>query len=120
METNNLTFKQKLILAMTHAYINSQIFDSFTDEVAGRIKELAEKLSEGNEEEPLSKATIPLDAKLIDYGLHIRPLYHSGITTVGDLIQRTPHELLRLRNFGRRSLMQTEAFLGRHGLKLKG
>ena len=42
-----------------------------------------------------------------------------GITSVGELIQRTPDELLSAKNFGVTSLNEIRAKLGEHALKLR-
>lgn len=119
METN-LTFKQQLILTMTREFVSTQLFESFTDEVAGRIRQIADKLSEGLEESGQRPIGISLDAKLKDYGIRHRSLEYNNIDTVGDLVQRTPFELLKFRNFGKGSLLEVENFLDRYGLKLCG
>lgn len=41
-----------------------------------------------------------------------------GIEYVGDLVQRTGNELLKFRNFGRKSLEDVTKILGSHGLRL--
>jgi len=45
-------------------------------------------------------------------------LESEGITTVGDLVRRTPEELLEVRNFGDRSLREVEEKLAHLGLTL--
>jgi DNA-directed RNA polymerase subunit alpha len=42
-----------------------------------------------------------------------------GITTLGELVQRTPDELLSSRNFGVTSLNEVRAKLGEIGMKLR-
>jgi DNA-directed RNA polymerase alpha subunit len=41
-----------------------------------------------------------------------------GIRTVYDLVQKTPKDLLRVRNFGRKSLQEIEGVLASMGLRL--
>ena len=41
-----------------------------------------------------------------------------GIDTVGDLTLRTPEELLKLKNVGRKTVFEIQTELTRHGLKL--
>jgi DNA-directed RNA polymerase subunit alpha len=43
-----------------------------------------------------------------------------GINTLGDLINRTPDELLEVKNFGMTSLSEVRDKLGQYGLKLRG
>lgn len=45
-------------------------------------------------------------------------LKSAGINTVSELIQRTEPELLKTKNFGKRSLDEIKEVLSRHGLKL--
>ncbi|MEJ5227939.1 DNA-directed RNA polymerase subunit alpha [Thermodesulfovibrio sp.] len=45
-------------------------------------------------------------------------LKSAGINTVAELIQKTEPELLKTKNFGRRSLDEIKEVLARHGLKL--
>lgn len=42
-----------------------------------------------------------------------------GISTLGELVERTTHELLGLKNFGKTSLMEIRVKLRERGLKLK-
>lgn len=118
METRNLTFRQQLILAITKEFVVSQIFESFTDDVVDRIKQIADKLSEPCPENESHPGI--LDEKLKDFGIRNNHLFYNGIITFRDLIQKTPADLLRIRNFGRSSLTQVEDVLEHYGLKLKG
>lgn len=120
METNNLTFKQQLILMIAERSVSKYGTQELTDGNIARIREIADKLSEGFEDNAQLSIGISLDAKLRDYGIKHRSLQSNNIQTVGDLVQRTPFELLRLRNFGRGSLLEVEEFLNRYGLKLSG
>src|SRR5262249_34041153 len=43
-----------------------------------------------------------------------------GITSIGDLLQRTPDELLEVKNFGQTSLTEVRERLDQFGLKLRG
>lgn len=42
----------------------------------------------------------------------------AGIKTIGDLVQKTGHQLLRMRGFGRRSLAEIKEILAEKGLSL--
>jgi DNA-directed RNA polymerase alpha subunit len=46
-------------------------------------------------------------------------LKNAGFDTVAQVIQKTPAELLRVKNFGRKSLRLLESELRDHGLQLK-
>lgn len=46
-------------------------------------------------------------------------LLRAGIKTVGDLVQRTPEELLKIRNLGRKSLSEIQDKLSKLGLTLR-
>jgi DNA-directed RNA polymerase alpha subunit len=55
--------------------------------------------------------------------ISVRPfncLYNNGIRTLGDLVKMTPSELMRLDNFGRKSLKDVVSALAHYGLKLDG
>lgn len=119
METN-LTFKQQLIFMMAERSVYKYGLHELTDGTIKEIKYIADKLSEGFEESVQPPSTISLDAKLVNYGIKHRSLIYNDIETVGDLVRRTPYELLRLPNFGKGSLFQVEKFLERYNLKLKG
>lgn len=47
-------------------------------------------------------------------------LKRSQITRVGQILEKTPDELLQLRNFGQKSLQELRDKLGQHGLNLFG
>jgi DNA-directed RNA polymerase subunit alpha len=44
-------------------------------------------------------------------------LQKENIRTLGDLIQRTEDEMLKIENFGRKSLQEIEDFLAEHNLR---
>ena len=48
------------------------------------------------------------------------PLKRSQITRVGQILERTPEELLQLRNFGQKSLQELQDKLRQHDLSLPG
>lgn len=57
----------------------------------------------------------------LDLGIRIRKVINRmGINTLGELIQKTPDELLEQRNFGMTCLIELRTKLRELGLKLKG
>jgi DNA-directed RNA polymerase subunit alpha len=83
-------------------------------------------------EEPIEIGTRPtevfdvelerkLNMSLAELELSVRAtncLESEGITTVRDLVMRTPDELLEVRNFGETTLREVQAKLAEHGLSL--
>ncbi len=56
----------------------------------------------------------------IPWSLRTETVLHAeGITTLGELSQKTSQQLLELRNFGRKSLREVCDALAEHGLSLK-
>lgn len=77
---------------------------------------------EGASNEP-TKDNELLQTRLIDFsfpGMKRNILWFNDIRTIGDLVNRSPSELLSLRNFGRKSLSQVRDCLADHGLYLRG
>lgn len=59
---------------------------------------------------------------VVDLNMSVRSrkcMTRLGITTVGELVQRTPDELLSAKNFGVTSLNEIRAKLSEHGLRLR-
>lgn len=46
-------------------------------------------------------------------------LREEGLLTIGDVMQKTPSELLRIKNFGRRSLNEVRDMLENFGVGLQ-
>jgi DNA-directed RNA polymerase subunit alpha len=64
-----------------------------------------------------------LTTKLLDLDLTVRTtncFVAEGIKTLGDLVKCTYHDLLKMPNFGRKSLKEVRDMLKERGLKLKG
>lgn len=60
--------------------------------------------------------------KLADYDLSVRALYalkSNGITTIGELLELSESQLIRLNNFGRKSLNEIREFLSFNDTTLK-
>lgn len=112
-------FKNTIIFTLLEKFNRQHTFEELTDEVIERIKHMADTLCGNDEEvkEP-TKSELPLDTKLLDLNFRGPLIYH--VSTVGELIQHTPIQLLKIRNFGKKSLLEVENFLEKHNLKLKG
>lgn len=68
---------------------------------------------------PSTDLTRFLSQKLIDMDLSVRALNclrNAEVYTIGDLVQYNKKDLLRFRNFGKKSLNELEDFLKEHGL----
>lgn len=64
-----------------------------------------------------------LTTKLLDLDLTVRTsncFVAENIKTLGDLVKCTYHDLLKMPNFGRKSLKEVRDMLKERGLKLKG
>jgi len=64
-----------------------------------------------------------LDTRVEDMDFSVRTfncLRKAGVTTVGELIERTESDLMQIRNFGRKSLNEVKAKLKELGLSLTG
>lgn len=64
-----------------------------------------------------------LTTKLLDLDLTVRTtncFVAEGMQTLGDLVKCTYNDLLRMPNFGRKSLKEVRDMLKERGLKLKG
>lgn len=64
-----------------------------------------------------------LDRPISDLSLSVRArkcMVRLGLTTIGELVRRTPDDLLECKNFGVTSLNEVREKLTAHGLKLRG
>lgn len=118
METTNLTFEQQLILTLLDSFLKKSNVQSLEPVHIGQIKYLAKELSKGTE--PTNR--IHLNTKLRDCHLTVRVLNgltYNGIETVGDLIQHTKSDLLKMRMVGVRSYREILEFLLDNNLRLR-
>ena len=79
-----------------------------------------EKIIKG---ELLLPPSLILGTPLHELGLSHRPywiLKAVGIKTLGQLVQYSPHDLLKFRNFGRKSLAEVMYMLEQRGLEFLG
>ena len=80
------------------------------EEVIDKMKELGVEFSSGeDEEENASMPSGDIDEKIsiLDLGFELRTrncLWRAGIYTLGDLVSRTPEDMMKVRNLGRKSL----------------
>lgn len=73
-------------------------------------------------ENPEDERARLLDRSIEDLELSVRSfncLKRAGINTIGELVSRTPDDMIRVRNLGRKSLEEVEQKLGGLGLALK-
>lgn len=64
----------------------------------------------------------PLDVRVNELELNVRPanaLHNEGIETLRELVTKTEAELMRIPNFGRKSLHEIKEMLGEFGLELR-
>jgi DNA-directed RNA polymerase subunit alpha len=88
------------------------------------MKDQAEELAQQEEEQRAADAVAALEEKLDksieELELSVRSyncLEAAGIKTIRDLVQKTEGEMLRYRNFGRKSLNEIKAILKEMGLR---
>jgi DNA-directed RNA polymerase subunit alpha len=92
---------------------------------------LGQALEEGAKYDPRFRPQQPLTEQeqavlgkpVSDLNLSVRArkcMNKLSITTLGELIQRTPDELLEIKNFGQTSLSEVREKLEQYGLKLRG
>ncbi|TWT48280.1 DNA-directed RNA polymerase subunit alpha C-terminal domain-containing protein [Botrimarina hoheduenensis] len=92
--------------------------------------ELGQFAHQKREEEPLyspdsmsADERALMDRPISDLSLSVRArkcMVRLGLTTVGELLRRTPDDLLECKNFGVTSLNEVREKLTAHGLKLRG
>lgn len=119
MET--LTFKQQVKCMLLHKFLCEASINEITVEQLDKIKFIADKLAD-EPEDIQSKNSLPLEAQLCGF-LSVRTsriLEWANIITVRDLIQHSETDLLKLGNFGSKSLSEIQNFLKEHNLQMKG
>lgn len=68
---------------------------------------------------PDVKATLEMPIEELGLSSRTRNLLGEGFGSVGDLLTKTPGDLLRLPNFGKQAVREIENALRKHGLGLK-
>lgn len=117
-----LTFKQHVKCMLLHKFMYEASFNEITVEQLDKIKFIANELAD-EPEDIQPKNSLPLDTELDECNLSTRTyriLDYANITTVRDLIQCSETDLIKLRNFGRKSLREIRNFLKEHNLQMKG
>ncbi|MFA5479472.1 MAG: DNA-directed RNA polymerase subunit alpha [Candidatus Muiribacteriota bacterium] len=102
--------------AMVHAITNlseyTQIFTNFTEYIE-EVKQETEEIA------GIDKASLPIG----ELNLSVRSkncLKYVSAKTVGDLTKYSPQELMEIKNFGKKSLVEIRQKLAELGLALKG
>jgi len=88
------------------------IFINFEEAPAAEKEELSEEAERLNEN--LNRSVDELDLSVRSYNC----LKNANIRTIGDLVQKTEAEMLRTKNFGRKSLSEIKELLSEMGLSL--
>ncbi len=83
-------------------------------EAAGNVEIMVEK-EEDNRNKLLELSIEELDLSVRSYNC----LKRAGLNSVGELIEKTPEEMMKVRNLGRKSLEEVEAKLIEIGLSLR-
>lgn len=132
-----LTQKQKKKMTRNQFYHNLYIalakdWSNYEDLLMKHIQEQADKMAQiapFDEDKRMVEKPDPistnmaelLNRKLVDCNLSVRSLFclkAADIETIGQLVKYKSTELLQLRNFGKRSLIELEDFLVSIGLHL--
>jgi DNA-directed RNA polymerase subunit alpha len=85
------------------------------------LEETAEMQAEGGAEQPGAASNENLDKSVEELELSVRSyncLKNANIRTIRELVQKTEGEMLKTKNFGRKSLNEIKEILGSMGLSL--
>ena len=88
------------------------IFINFEEQPSTEKEELSEELERLNEN--LNRSVDELDLSVRSYNC----LKNANIRTIGELVQKTEAEMLKTKNFGRKSLTEIKELLSEMGLSL--
>jgi DNA-directed RNA polymerase subunit alpha len=88
------------------------IFINFEEQPSSEKEELSEELERLNEN--LNRSVDELDLSVRSYNC----LKNANIRTIGELVQKTEAEMLKTKNFGRKSLTEIKELLSEMGLSL--
>jgi DNA-directed RNA polymerase subunit alpha len=85
------------------------------------LEDIGETLAEGGAETPRAALNENLDKSVEELELSVRSyncLKNANIRTIRELVQKTEGEMLKTKNFGRKSLNEIKEILGSMGLSL--
>jgi len=85
------------------------------------LDDLAEQMQEASSEQPRAALNENLDKSVEELELSVRSyncLKNANIRTIRELVQKTEAEMLKTKNFGRKSLNEIKEILGTMGLSL--
>ena len=88
-----------------------QIFINFEEDVGA--EETATELRGDRYTEHLNKSVEELELSVRSYNC----LKNANIQTIGDLVEKTENEMLKTKNFGRKSLLEIKEILDSMGLQ---
>lgn len=123
METNNLTFRERIIATLLDKLLRSYLFEDITEEALDRILAMTDKLTsttheEDKEEEVNDNPLLNTELKNIDFPtIAYRAFREFNLRTVGDLIKLSRNDFLSARNVGKKTLYQVEDILEELNLK---
>ena len=104
METNNLTFRERIIATLLDKLLRSYLFEDITDEALDKILAMTDKLTsttheEVKKEEVNDDPLLNTELKNIDFPtIAYRAFREFNLKTVGDLIRLSRNDFLSARN----------------------
>lgn len=123
METNNLTFRERIIATLLDKLLRSYLFEDITDEALDKILAMTDKLTsttheEVKEEETETDLLLNTELKDMDFPvLAYNAFRELNLRTIGDLIKISRFKFLSARNVGRKTLYKVEDILEELNLK---
>jgi DNA-directed RNA polymerase subunit alpha len=115
--TTNGTIKPSQAMSQAAAILN-RFFRQFVDFVGGSLL-----TADGPEADQIHTGPQAPDARIEELDFSVRTyncLKKANILTIGELVQTTEADLMQIRNFGKKSLVEVRDKLGQLGLSLKG
>ncbi len=99
-----VAYSAKILKQQLEVFIN---FEEVDEEVAPILED-----EKGNVKEVLQRSVEDLELSVRSANC----LKNAGINTIGELVQKTENEMLKTKNFGRKSLSEIKDILGEYGL----
>src|SRR5258708_6156435 len=115
--TTNGTIKPSQAMSQAAAILN-RFFRQFVDFVGGNLL-----TADGPEADQIHTGPQAPDARIEELDFSVRTyncLKKANILTIGELVQTTEADLMQIRNFGKKSLLEVRDKLSQLGLSLKG